>query len=242
MLDIGLLLSLAEIAGEFVGFGALIAVRSGGPREPYEVVPVRAVLLTGMATVIAALAPVTISRYELSDHDTLLLSGLVVLVTYVGFYYVHRRSPQYKAAEAVLVGTQTRTPAATVEDTVSMPFIGLPPLGLVIIALGVAPALEAALYFTVVVLFLVVAGWTLLWLAFTDPRVASGRGAHAASGSTDARTDAGDEPGGRDGYWLSGSPGCSAKRDLHHRAGRDSDAVSATRGIRARQTGVPCRL
>ncbi len=198
MLDIGLLLSLAEIAGVFVGFGALIALRSGGPREPYEVVPVRAVLLTGMATVIAALAPVTISRYDLSAHDTLLLSSLVVLVTYVGFYHVHRRSPEYKAAEAVLVATHTRTPAATIEDAVSMLFIGLPPLGLLIIALGVAPEIEAALYFTVVVLFLVLAGWTLLWLAFTAPRVASGRGGNgvnAAPGSTDVGTSADGGPG-----------------------------------------------
>ena len=38
MPDVDLLLSLAEIAGVFVGFGALIAVRSAGPREAYEVV------------------------------------------------------------------------------------------------------------------------------------------------------------------------------------------------------------
>jgi hypothetical protein len=31
------LLSLAEIAGVFVGFGALIAVRSGGTSEAFEV-------------------------------------------------------------------------------------------------------------------------------------------------------------------------------------------------------------
>ena len=33
MQDTELFLSLAEIAGVFVGFGALIAVRSGGPTE-----------------------------------------------------------------------------------------------------------------------------------------------------------------------------------------------------------------
>jgi hypothetical protein len=44
MQDTSLFLSLAEIAGVFVGFGALIAVRSGGPSEPHEVTPMRAVV------------------------------------------------------------------------------------------------------------------------------------------------------------------------------------------------------
>lgn len=43
MPDTELLLSLAEIAGVFVRFGALIAVRSGGAgRQPY-IAPVRGV-------------------------------------------------------------------------------------------------------------------------------------------------------------------------------------------------------
>ena len=37
MQDTELFLSLAEIAGVFVGFGALISVRSGGPTEVDEV-------------------------------------------------------------------------------------------------------------------------------------------------------------------------------------------------------------
>lgn len=35
-----LLIPLAEVAGVFVGFGALIAVRRDGPTEPQEVAPV----------------------------------------------------------------------------------------------------------------------------------------------------------------------------------------------------------
>lgn len=47
-------------------------------------------------------------------------------------------------------------------------------LALVIIVLGVAPELEVALYFTVVVLLLVMAAWMLLWLVFMERRPASG--------------------------------------------------------------------
>ena len=43
----------------------------------------------------------------------------------------------------------------------------------IVIVLGVAPDLEAALYFTVVVLILLGAGWTLLGLVFTQRRPAS---------------------------------------------------------------------
>ena len=39
-----LFLSLAEIAGVFVGFGALISVRSGGPTEAGEVTGIRWVM------------------------------------------------------------------------------------------------------------------------------------------------------------------------------------------------------
>ncbi len=66
MQDADLFLELAGIAGVFVGFGALIAVRSSGPSEPLEVAPMRAVVSLGMMAVIAALAPVTLGRFGLT--------------------------------------------------------------------------------------------------------------------------------------------------------------------------------
>jgi hypothetical protein len=41
MPETDLLLSLAEIAGVFLGFGALISVRSGGPSDAHEVSYIR---------------------------------------------------------------------------------------------------------------------------------------------------------------------------------------------------------
>jgi hypothetical protein len=43
----------------------------------------------------------------------------------------------------------------------------------IVIVLGVAPELEAALYFTVLVLILLVAAWSLLSLVFMQRRPAS---------------------------------------------------------------------
>jgi hypothetical protein len=58
MQDVDLFLSLAEIAGVFAGFGALISVRSGGASDAHEVVHIRAVVWIGIWVVVAALAPV----------------------------------------------------------------------------------------------------------------------------------------------------------------------------------------
>jgi hypothetical protein len=149
----------------FVGFGALIAVRSGGPSEAYEVAPVRTVLLTGMATIIAALAPVTISRYHLADHQVLALSSVVVLASYVGLMVLHARTPEFRVTAAVM-RTHSRRWVGVAEGAAYVVFVGGPLLALIVIVLGVAPALESALYFTVVVALLVQAAWTLLWLAF----------------------------------------------------------------------------
>ena len=89
MQDTDLFMELAGIAGVFVGFGALIAVRSGGPTDAQEVTPMRIVVWLGIMAVIAALAPVTLGRYGLTDHQVLALSSVLVLVAW-GVMFVSR--------------------------------------------------------------------------------------------------------------------------------------------------------
>ena len=86
MQDTELFLSLAEIAGVFVGFGALIAVRSGGPTEAHEVTYIRWVMSIAIWVVIAALVPVIISRYALTGHELWLVCSLLALVLFVVMY------------------------------------------------------------------------------------------------------------------------------------------------------------
>ena len=167
MQDTELLLSLAEIAGVFVGFGALIAVRSSGTGEPQEVAPMRLVVAFGMLTVIAALAPVTLGRYDLGDHQVLALSSVLVAIIFGVLWYVHVRAPEYKAAVAIVMPARPRA-LVLLEDVAWLLIGGGSAVALVVIVLGVAPALEAALYFTVVVLLLVEAAWMLLWLVFME--------------------------------------------------------------------------
>ena len=98
MPDTELLIPLAEIAGVFVGFGALIAVRAGGAGEPQEVAPMRLVVGMGMLAIIAALTPVTLGRYDLGDHEVLVLSSVLVVVVWWVVNFAHLRSPEYREA------------------------------------------------------------------------------------------------------------------------------------------------
>lgn len=125
-----------------------------------------------MMTIIAALAPVTLRRYDLTEHQVLALSSVLVLVSYSGLAFIHIRAPEYKEAAAVLA-MYTRKWVEVAEAAAYVLIVGGPVLALIVIALGVAPGLEAPLYFTVVVIFLVQAAWTLLWLVFTQRRPAS---------------------------------------------------------------------
>ena len=187
MQDTELFLSLAEIAGVFVGFGALIAVRSGGAGEPQEVAPMRLVVGFGMLTIIAALAPVTLGRYDLGDHEVLALSSVLVAIVF-GVLAV-RPAPRARVQGGQDVVMATRpAPQNLFENVAGLLIGGGSALALVVIVLGVAPELETALYFTVVVLLLVIAAWTLLWLVFMQrrPQTASGPAALPATGGSSA--------------------------------------------------------
>jgi hypothetical protein len=103
MQEAGLFVTLAEIAGVFVGFGALIAVRSGGASDAKEVAYIRAVLSIGVWVVIAALAPVTIGAYDIGEREVWLVSGLVALVGFAGVFAANRLTPEmqdYRAGRA----------------------------------------------------------------------------------------------------------------------------------------------
>jgi hypothetical protein len=168
MQDAELFLSLAGIAGVFVGFGALIAVRSGGASDAHEVAYMRAVVWMGLMAVVAALAPVTIGRYRLTEHEVWALSSVLVFVGYFGMVAFATRMPEITAAQA----SRSRT-YRMVEDVGTLLWAIATIVALGTIVLGLVPELEAALYFTVVVLIMLGAGFTLLELVFSQRRSAT---------------------------------------------------------------------
>ncbi len=166
-----LFMELAGIAGIFVGFGALIAVRSGRPTEPGEVAPMRGIVGSGVLAVVGSLAPVTLSFFDLTEHEILALSSGVFLAGEAAFVLAVARSPEYRAMAAGEVRA-ARTPSPgrwllVFQEVVLNGLLMLAMLAIpILIVAGVAPDLEAGLYFALIALTLFGAAWLLLWLAF----------------------------------------------------------------------------
>ena len=114
MQDADLFLSLAGIAGVFVGFGALIGTRSGGPSDVDEVAYMRTVVAMGLLTVVAALAPVTIGRYDLTDHQVWAFSSALALVGSLLLVVMNARTPEFRAGWATSVAATRLTPGEVV--------------------------------------------------------------------------------------------------------------------------------
>jgi len=168
MQDADLFMELAAIAGVFVGFGALIAVRSGSASDAFEVAWMRGVVASGLLAVLAALAPVVISRYGLTEHQVWALSSILVFVAMVGIFAITNLTPEARVAEDPIPRSIKVVRFAIWAPTVIVLFSSP-----IVIALGVAPVREEALYFTVVALTLLLCAICLLMLVFTGRRPAT---------------------------------------------------------------------
>ncbi|MCJ7711727.1 MAG: hypothetical protein MUQ32_12965 [Chloroflexi bacterium] len=162
MPETDLLLSLAEIAGVFLGFGALISIRSAGTSDAYELTYIRGVVAMGTYVIVAALAPVTLSHYGITGHEVWLLSSLVFVAVFWGTFAVEIvRVPESRA-----VGLATPWARRAVSGLLYVPMN----VALVLVVLGLFPAQEPALYLTAVGLLLVLAASFLLSLAYSFGR------------------------------------------------------------------------
>ena len=148
------------------------------PTEPFEVASTRGMVAIGVLAIIAALAPVTLGFFDLAEHQIWALSSVVFLVFGLIMAVTMVRSPEYRTniaaqAEKVRAPSASRwiTAGETVLSSASILALVLIP---VVILLGVAPDLEAGLYFGLVVLALVQAAWLLLILVFAQRLPASG--------------------------------------------------------------------
>jgi hypothetical protein len=168
MQDADLFIGLAGIAGVFVGFGALIAVRNGGATGRVEVGYTRGMVGFGVLAVVAALAPVTFGRYDLTEHQAWALSSALVLVGYVVFIAVQVWTPEYRANMAAEWEAPRPRWAAVVDAVATGLYMTVGVMIPISILLGLAPDLEAALYFTLVVLILLGAAWLLLGLVYAQ--------------------------------------------------------------------------
>jgi hypothetical protein len=178
MQDADLLVQLAAIAGVFVGFGALIAVRSGGASDAHEVAYIRSIVSIAVWVAVVALAPVTLSRYGLAGHDLWLACSVLALVLLLGLWAVNSRTPEMRQeyAQAQLMREVAINTLLVVSLVVT----------LFLAALGLVPDQEPALYLTAVELGLLATALTLLLLVFSQrrPQAASDPAALPATGGS----------------------------------------------------------
>jgi hypothetical protein len=163
MPDTGPLLALAEIAGVFVGFGALISVRGAdGERDPHTFIYLRAVMWIGLWVLVAALAPVALSRYGVWGHALWLPCGILALALFAALWAVDATSPAMRTERAPKLRRLT-----VLYIVLAMPLtLGIVvSLGLVLI--GRWPGAEDALYFTAITAGMVLSGMTLILLVFS---------------------------------------------------------------------------
>ena len=160
MQELGVFVTFAEIAGVFVGFGALIAVRSSDA-SAREVAYIGAVVVSGVWVVVAALAPVTIGAYDIGERELWFVSGLVALAGFGLAMASLRWLPRFREAMAGMSRERQRR-----ERAVNAPFY-FPLLGaLILVVLGLFPEHDAALYLTAVVMGLLLTAMVLLELVF----------------------------------------------------------------------------
>jgi len=170
----------------FVGFGALIAVRSGGASDAHQVSEIRWVVSAAIWVVIAALSPVIVSRYGITGHQLWLVCSLLSVVIFAVMLTVNGRAPENRADTAAILAAAPRVwLVAGAVLTFWLPTASLV-LALALVVLGLFPDQEQALYLTAVGLGLFTGAIELLVLVFWHgfPSVPPDRGGLPASGGS----------------------------------------------------------
>lgn len=169
------LIPLAEIAGVFVGFGALIAVRSGATIAVTELDWLRYVLMMGIWVVITALAPTVIGSYGVSGHGLWLACSLLSLAVLAAMIVANGQTPEIRNVRPVWAAAapSLRVRAAVFGSSVWLPLPSLI-LALLLVVLGVFPDQEPALYLTAVAIGLYAGAIALfiavVWQGVREPR------------------------------------------------------------------------
>ena len=162
MPDTELFVHLAEIAGVFVGFGALISIRSERTRDDFEVVMIRFIVWFGILVVVTALAPVILSQFAVIGHGLWVACSVLYLVLWWGGgTALDRMNP-----ERTRVLTRLQGKARIRVEIPAVPIWLSAHIALVLILLGVFPDKEPALYLTAVALALFLNALMLLYLVY----------------------------------------------------------------------------
>lgn len=162
MVDVVLFVALAQIAGVFVGFAALISVTRRSEIEVGQLSQIRAVVTIGLVVIVAALAPIGLDAYDVTGHALWLVASLVyLLLNWVVIYLALRRPENRQLATAQVRGSPVMAALFwLLEIPVQVP--------LLLVVFAVNPDLDAAFYITAVVFHLFEAAFVLAQLVYNQ--------------------------------------------------------------------------
>jgi len=158
-----LFVSLAEIAGVFVGFGALISVTRRVDIDASQLAQIRAVVVIGLVVMVAALVPVGLARYGVVGRTLWSWSSIAFLALIWVSIILPMLNHRHRAAITAL------SRGSLIGSIFFLVFLELPiQIPLVLAVLGSHPALEPAFYTTALVVNLFEGAFVLTQLVFSQ--------------------------------------------------------------------------
>lgn len=160
--DLNLLITIAQIAGVFVGFGALISVTGRDGIDASQLGAIRAVVTIGLVVIVAALLPVGIGRYGITGHNLWFMCSLIFLILiWTVTIFALRRSENRDF-------TITRIRANPMMYAFFWLLLEIPmQIPLFMTIFGLYPDLEPAFYVTALILNLFEAAFVLAQFVYT---------------------------------------------------------------------------
>lgn len=160
--DMVLFVTIAEIAGVFVGFAALISVTRRSEIEATQVGQIQAVVTSGLLVVVAALVPVGLDVYGVGGHGLWVASALVYLIlNWIVIYLALQRSANRELARAQVRNSPI---GAGIFWILELAIQG----PLLLIVFGVNRDLDIAFYLTALVFHLFEAAFILAQLVYAQ--------------------------------------------------------------------------
>ena len=161
-IDVDLFVTIAEIAGIFVGFGALISVTRRAEIATSKLWRIRGLVTMGLGVVVAALIPIGLSRYGVTDHNLWFTCSLIYLILNFVVSIWSLRKPEVRK---LLITEARANPMATIFFWLLLEIPFQVPLFLIVF--GAFPNLEPALYTTALFFALFEAAFVLTQLVYS---------------------------------------------------------------------------
>lgn len=160
--NVVLFVTIAEIAGVFVGFAALISVTRRSEIQPVQLGQMRAVVTIGLMVVVASLIPVGLGAYGVDGHTPWVIAGVTYLLLDWAVIALALRRPENRRLAAAQARTSPVTAALfwLLEVPIQLP--------LLLVIGGVAREVDSALYLTALVFHLFEAAFVLAQLVYTQ--------------------------------------------------------------------------